>query len=302
MWGEKTVETYIPKNIAIPWVQVSKVLQRPPILSYASHALNNFKRINSKGEIRLSNIMRMQSFLGGMDEDWFVLVHIAIEGCAGEAIAGCVSLVNHANHEMYTELKTDFLDIQNGLSNVLATLKRMTEQCDPYIYYKRVRQFIFGWNNPALPNGVIYEGVENYPAQKFRGETGAQSSIIPLLDAALGVQFDPNTALSRHLEDLKNYMPIKHRMLINDVKKKSKVRKIIYGFKNAKTNGDLVLQYNNCIKSIHQMRSIHLNFANLFIASQAQNDDANPTNHGTGGTPFMKYLKDHCDKTLAHLV
>ena len=59
---------------------------------------------------------------------------------------------------------------------MMVTLRRMPEFCDPYIYYHRVRPYIHGWkNNPAVPNGVIYDGVEFYHGKpmQFRGETGA---------------------------------------------------------------------------------------------------------------------------------
>ena len=50
----------------------------------------------------------------------------------------------------------------------------------------RIRIFILRYNlrgmkrdNPAMPNGIIYEGVERYgtEGQAFRGQTGSQSSI-----------------------------------------------------------------------------------------------------------------------------
>ena len=43
MWGEKETPTSIPENISRPWVEIAKLLNRPPILSYASYALNNSK-------------------------------------------------------------------------------------------------------------------------------------------------------------------------------------------------------------------------------------------------------------------
>ena len=108
-----------------------------------------------------------------MDEDWFIMIHIAIE---------------HEAKEILNNLKIYYLDKnedQSYLENALVSIKkinqimnRMPEKCDPFIYYNRVRPYIFGWkNNPATPNGVIYEGVEEYGGkpQLFRGETGAQS-------------------------------------------------------------------------------------------------------------------------------
>ena len=69
--------------------------------------------------------------------------------------------------------------------------RKMPEKCDPYIYYHRVRPYIFGWkNNPALPDGLIYRSCFNEKPQLFRGETGAQSSIVPTLDALLNVEHE----------------------------------------------------------------------------------------------------------------
>lgn len=66
----------------------------------------------------------------------------------------------------------------------------MTEKCDPRIYHQRVRAPMGGWrNNPALPKGLVYEGVSNEPVQLY-GETGAQSSILHAFDAVLGISHD----------------------------------------------------------------------------------------------------------------
>ena len=84
-------------------------------------------------------------------------------------------------------------------------MNRMPEKCDPFIYYNRVRPYIFGWkNNPTTPEGVVYEGVEEYEntPQIFRGETGAQSSIVPMLDALLGVTKEHLDKLKELKEDL----------------------------------------------------------------------------------------------------
>ena len=47
-----------------------------------------------------------------------------------------------------------------GLRGMSATLQRMTEKCDPHIYYERVRLPTSGWrDNPAMPDGLLYEGM-----------------------------------------------------------------------------------------------------------------------------------------------
>ena len=43
MWGKSKVENVIPIQISKTWYETSQKLHRPPILSYASYALNNWK-------------------------------------------------------------------------------------------------------------------------------------------------------------------------------------------------------------------------------------------------------------------
>src|SRR5437899_295207 len=114
------------------------------------------------------------------------------------------------------------------------TLRRMPERCDPYIYYNRVRPYIHGWkDNPTLPRGVVYDGVEDFQGatQHFRGETGAQSSIIPALDAAFGVSHaeDP---LRQYLAEMRDYMPPKHRAFIETVEglNDASGKALLYGY------------------------------------------------------------------------
>ena len=58
--------------------------------------------------------------------------------------------------------------------------------------------------------------------------------------------------------------------------------------------------YNLCLEGLEAFRSIHLQYAATYIHQQAQHGDANPNAVGTGGTPFMTYLKKHRDETGAH--
>ena len=59
---------------------------------------------------------------------------------------------------------------------------RMPERCDPYIYFNRVRPYIHGWaNHPALPAGMLYEGIDEYGGA-LRGKSFAAK---PALKARL---------------------------------------------------------------------------------------------------------------------
>lgn len=290
IWGGTSIEKVIPKNISKTWYKISQKLDRPPILSYASYALNNWKLQDVNKPFDLENIRILQNFLGGMDEDWFIMIHIAIE---------------HEAKEILNNLKTYYLDKnedQSYLENALVSIKkinqimnRMPEKCDPFIYYNRVRPYIFGWkNNPATPNGVIYEGVEEYGGtpQLFRGETGAQSSIVPALDALLGVTHS-NDPLKEYLDEMRLYMPKEHRNLLNDLDQWSENNR-----SNSTTEDSSVVLSDEIIKEVHAFRNKHLEYARIYIHEQSLSNQNNSNVVGTGGTPFMKYLDKHLQETV----
>ena len=290
IWGGTSIEKVIPKNLSKTWYKISQKLDRPPILSYASYALNNWKLQDVNKPFDLENIRILQNFLGGMDEDWFIMIHIAIE---------------HEAKEILNNLKTYYLDKnedQSYLENALVSIKkinqimnRMPEKCDPFIYYNRVRPYIFGWkNNPATPNGVIYEGVEEYGGnpQLFRGETGAQSSIVPALDALLGVTHS-NDPLKEYLDEMRLYMPKEHRNLLNDLDQWSENNRS----KSIREDSSVLLS-DEIIKEVHTFRNKHLEYARIYIHEQSLSNQNNSNVVGTGGTPFMKYLDKHLQETV----
>jgi indoleamine 2,3-dioxygenase len=305
VWGETTVSDRLPQNIAAPWQTVAERLGRPPILSYASHALNNWRRLDETRGIEIDNIVRLMNFYGGLDEEWFVLIHIAIEANAGPAVAAAVRLRLAIDAGEVQTATNSLIEIAAVLNVLQATLDRMPERCDPYIYYRRVRPFIFGWaGNPALPNGVFYEGVAQWQdrGQKFRGETGAQSAIIPTLDAALGIRFRGNEDFAEHLIQLRDYMPPKHKAFVERLEEEEQRLQCRAWVAKHNENRGLVAAYNDVIAAMYAFRRQHLAFAGAFIARQEPQASSNPTGTGTGGTPFMTYLKDHAEQTLAHRV
>ena len=87
VWGEPESPSALPAQLAVPWHEIAAALGREPILSYASYALWNWRRIDESGPIALGNIALLQHFLGGLDEAWFILIHVDIERRAGAALA-----------------------------------------------------------------------------------------------------------------------------------------------------------------------------------------------------------------------
>ncbi|MDP3710257.1 MAG: hypothetical protein Q8R29_00860 [bacterium] len=286
---------HIHAGLAVPWHAVAQRLGRPPVLSYASYALDNWRMIE-EGSIEIGNIAILQNFLGGIDEDWFILVHVEIEAEAGTIPRSIAQALKCIARKDAIGLYANLCDIAKAEKQMYETLLRMPEHCDPHLYYTRVRPWIHGWINPALPNGMVYEGVEEYEGkpQKFRGETGAQSSIIPLLDAFLEIEHADNK-LTSYLLEMRDYMPPKHRKFIEEVERL--VREGLSVKKFIRDDALLSHSLQSCYHWLELFRNKHLEYAATYIQRQSQQSKSNPSEVGTGGTPFMPYLKEHLEDT-----
>ena len=301
VWGETRPAARIPAPLAVPWAAVASRLGRPPVLSYASYALDNWRRFDPSAGVTLDNAALLQNFLGGVDEDWFIGVHIEIEFRAAALLRQVGPLLAAARREDFGELARGLRVVATTLEVLVGILQRMPESCDPYIYYHRVRPYIHGWrDHPTLPEGVVYQGVPAFGerGQRFRGETGAQSGIVPTVDALLGIAHaeDP---LREYLLEMRDYMPPAHRRFVATVERESGVRSALLAC-DAAAAVEARQAYDECLHWLEAFRSTHLEYAASYIFAQSQSDAANPTTVGTGGTPFMPYLAKHRDETARH--
>ncbi|MEU5658882.1 hypothetical protein ABZ802_25175 [Streptomyces sp. NPDC047737] len=300
IFGGDVPANVCPANIAVPWHKAAGLLGRPPVLSYATQQLHNWGRLSDDPAIELGNIHRLQGFLGGMDDDWFVLVHVAIEAAAAPVLCAAIAAQDAVLDGDDDGLVHALGEMAAGLSVMSGTLARMPERCDPHIYYHRVRSYLFGWkNNPALPEGVVYEGVAAYGGrpQQFGGETGAQSAIIPFLDEVLGLSGEDDP-LAAYMHALRTYIPPGHRAFIEKVGPRVDLR----GFLLHHRPAGAVAAYDACVTAMADFRDLHLRYAATYVQRQAQRSSANSNEVGTGGTPFMRYLKGHLDTVRAHRI
>ncbi|WP_417594106.1 indoleamine 2,3-dioxygenase [Parasphingorhabdus sp.] len=300
VWGESEPPKALPANLARPIVALADRLDQAPLLPYSGYVLDNWARLDREGPIDLDNVYMVQNFYGGADENWFVLIHVAIEAAAAPLLDLACKLVDAAKANEVSRATTLLDNMIAHWDKVNAIFDRMPDRCDPYIYYQRVRPYIHGWaNNPALPDGLIYEGVEKYEGkgQAFRGQTGSQSSIVPSMDALFQVSHE-NDPLRTFLDELHAYRPIQHRRFIEDLREQSKLREF------AIASGDAALKqaFNASIEQVARFRTRHLEYAASYINKQAVSGKGNDTEVGTGGTPFMKYLKKHRDENRAQVI
>lgn len=300
VWGEAAAPTRLPANLAVPMVAVADRLGQAPLLPYSGYVLDNWTRIDRSAPISLDNIAMVQNFIGGDDENWFVMVHVAIEAEAGQALQLACELVDCGNAQDVAGATARLTAMAGVWTRINAIFDRMPERCDPYVYFHRVRPYIHGWaNNPALPEGLIYEGVARFggKGQSYRGQTGSQSSIVPAMDALFGVDHSDDP-LRAFLDELHTYRPVVHRRFIEDLRAQSALRTF------AADSGDAALKdaFNAIVLAVSAFRTRHLEYAASYINKQASAESGNDTEVGTGGTPFMKYLKKHRDENRAQTI
>jgi indoleamine 2,3-dioxygenase len=267
--------TILPRNLALPLCQACRLLKRPPILSYDGYALYNWKRSDPRGPIALGNIDTLQNFVHLYDEHWFILVHVEIEAIAAEILTAVAKVQDALPARNEGLINAALKDIADAVRRQVGVLARIPEKMDPSLYYEEFRPYIRFFEN------VVYEGVPDVPIH-HRGETGAQSSIMPTLIAFMKIEHKPSK-LTDHLADMRNFMPTEHRAVIAEVQAMPSVREL--AAKDA---------FNEVLEAMATFREVHLRWAKEYI--QRWEDDP----RGTGGTPYMKWLKQLIDETRAH--
>ncbi len=270
----------IPQGVALPLLQLAEIVERPPILSYSGYILSNWRLLDQNGAITVDNTAHVQSFLGNSDESWFIRIHVDIEARAAAGLLNIQQAAALANGDDAAALETALAAVHQSVRQMMKSFRRMPQGCDSDVYYFKVRPYLFGFND------VVYEGAFGDQPQNFRGQTGAQSSVVPALVAGLGLKHEAN-GLTQHLDVMKDYMPKPHRELVAQMHQ-SGIREAVL---RQRTNSALAETYNECLRSVLEFRNLHYHFAGAYIASKVKN----PV--GTGGTLFMDWLKQLAQET-----
>ncbi|MEM7127285.1 MAG: hypothetical protein AAF702_13215 [Chloroflexota bacterium] len=294
------IATSLPKSLAVGWYEAGQRLMRLPTLTYASQVLNNWRRHDPNGPLNVSNLTMIQNFLGGMDEEWFAMIHVQIEAESGRALQRLQPAQEAVVQDDVSTLESCLIEMAETLNTMRSVLARMPERCEPDIYYHRVRPYMFGWYaNPLLPDGMIYEGVDAYGGQpqQFRGETGAQSSVIYCFDAVLGVAHEYDE-MRAYLMEMRYYMPTQDRAFIEHLEMGPSVRDFV--LTRAGSHPTLRDTYNTCLERLQAFRQLHIEYAAMYVLKPGQKDSQGEV--GTGGTPFTVYLKKHIRETNAHRI
>jgi len=265
----------LPHNIAVPLCKACALLERPPILSYDGYALYNWKRIDATGPIALGNIDTLQNFVHLYDEHWFILVHVEIEAIGARVLAGMDRAARAFKSRNAAGVGLALREIAAAVWRQVGVLRRIPEKMDPALYYRTFRPYI------RFFEGVVYEGMARTP-MNFRGETGAQSSLMPALIAFMKIPHR-QSALTDHLTDMRRFMPLEHRRLIAELEALPAVRDL------AEPEA-----YNEVLEAMATFREVHFTWAQEYVNRWVEDP------RGTGGTPYMEWLRQLIDETRLH--
>ena len=280
VWGDSTPATIIPAPLALPWCAVASALGRPPIVSHASLVLQNWKRLDPRGELSLSNLATQVQMLGGMDESWFYLVTVAIEAEGAAALPLLAETTRQRVRQSTDALTSQLRRIETIVARLTPLLDRMRERCDPHIFYHRIRPFLAAWPAP----GLVYEGVWDEP-KVFAGGSAAQSSLLQALDAALGIAH-PDERSGPFLMEMRDYMPPEHRAFVEALEATPSLRDLVS--QSATRSPQLVHAYDGCVSALDRFRLAHLTMVHEYISKPAAASGEMAI--GTGGTPYGQFL------------
>lgn len=295
----------LPSVIARNLYSLCRMKQRFPTLTYADYVLYNWTRADNSHPIRLNTIQPLLTFTGSQDEAWFIKIHITIEAISGKALHAAhqaMRLAHEIFYRQHNQKKIEKLiiflqDIAESLHQASLILPKMKEGCDPTYYWHSLRPYLNGWEKikTLAQTGVKFEGVlirNHSPFYQFKGASGAQSSIIPALDAALGMEHEIDEMYQIMLA-FQQYMPPQHVLFINRCRL-SKIKPVIH----TTQSNELTQAWENAVEQLSLFRLAHLQLVKEYIYQPVKNEKADVSKiTGTGGTLISDYLNQRYNTT-----
>lgn len=296
IWGGNKPAERVPPPLAVPFLATCRHLELPPVATYAGVCLWNWKPIfDSEHSVTLANLDTLFTFTGSIDEKWFYLVSVAIEARGAITIPlmlRAIEAANNGNRAVVTDCLRAFAERLDELGSLLM---RMYDNCDPHVFYHRIRPFLAGSKNMAtagLPNGVIFD--DGGPINKQRyvqhsGGSNAQSSIIQFFDIVLDVEHHPTGTTASadgkaprkkstsFIRDMRRYMPGPHARFLEHVSRVANLRAFV---REHSYDRSLTLAFDACLAMLSVFRDKHIQIVSRYIIIKSR--EAQKTEEGAG--------------------
>lgn len=299
MWqeGEAGLPSKMPALLSVPFDRVTKKIGVPLVGVYAATGLYNWHMLDIDKPMQIENIHANVTYTGTEDESWFYMESLQIELEAVPALKsiweGTAAVAEGKSSEMVSHLAV----IESAITAMQCTLSRMSERCNPKVFFVDIRPYFAGSKGlDVFPNGMLYEGVDSQP-RKYYGSSAGQSSAIRAIDLFIGVEH--SGADEEFLMAMEDYMPRKHRQFLRYIAQQPPLRQYVVESQNK----ELIRQFNAMVEAFARYRSYHITIVTRYIVNQrAHSVNASLDMKGTGGTHFMKFLKNVRDNTRAMMI
>ncbi|KAM6944848.1 indoleamine 2,3-dioxygenase 1 isoform 1-T1 [Lycodopsis pacificus] len=316
MWqeGENNTVKMLPHNLAVPFWEVSQRLGLPPILTHADAVLANWRKKDPEGPFDMENLEVLVSLPGGDSTRGFFLVTLLVEMAAVPALRNIPTVINGVRCGDAETVARALEVISQSLQDMTDKLKLMQVYVEPSVFYGIMRIYLSGWkDNPCMPKGLVYEGVQAEPME-YSGGSAAQSSLLHCFDELLGVKHEAKSGA--FLTRMRNYMPPAHKLLTQDISLQLSLKRFVQQQASERLNQ----AFQHCVTKLLALRSYHINVVSRFItvpaarARQLRNQSQElegemisraPTaleERGTGGSGIMIFLKTVRDQTKGTLL
>lgn len=243
------------------------------------------------------------SLPGGESLRGFILVTVLVEKAAVPGIKALVEAMNAMLQPSQDSLLQALQRLRLSIQDITRTLGQMHDYVDPDIFYAVIRIFLSGWkDNPAMPVGLVYEGVSTEPL-KYSGGSAAQSTVLHAFDEFLGIRHSKESG--DFLLNMRDYMPPSHKAFIEAIQSAPSLRDHVL----SSGNGPLLTAYNQCVQALADLRSYHITVVTKYLITSAAKAKGRKLSHlpgppqaledrGTGGTTVLSFLKSVRNKTL----
>ncbi|KAI1307508.1 Indoleamine 2,3-dioxygenase [Xylaria venustula] len=335
IWGGDVPSQMLPPSIAKPFLQVSNHLDLPPVATYAALNLWNF---SSTGDdfTDIESLKALHTFSGTEDESWFYVLSVAVEAQGARVIPRMLQATDAIRRKDYETITDALNTMSTCIRQLIRLLNRMSEKCDPMVFYHQIRPFLAGTKNmgaAGLPNGVFYdegEGIGHW--KQLRGGSNGQSSLIQFFDLILSID---HTSSSSHQtyegpgsvvkptsreptfhEEVRLYMPSPHRKFLASVSRLDKIKDFVYSAPKSPAQQQLLQSYRNATEAFGDFRQAHMQMVTRYIIVPSRKPNPLPSSGmnlataslrshrgetaeltGTGGTDLIPFLKSTRDDT-----
>ena len=293
VYGQARVN--LPKQLAVPLKQLAEKNGVFPWMDYAhGYGLNNAVLKDGADPTKQESYETIRMFNGHESESGFINVHVAIDYQSGALLQyqqETLESLSNKDQQAFTDSLTNHADIFENMVSTLQSMWKASRSSD----YLSFRTFIMGHkgNKVCYPDEHIVlelgEGVNE--THSYRGETGAQDSIIPSVDNFVELEY-PINKLTEYLYDLRKYRPKDHQEYIEY----NKYHSSNLGFKNfAKKDSKSAFALLRNLDCLRAFRSCHWNLTKSYIINNTKHPVA------TGGTPITTWLPNQLGATLDYM-